>query len=408
MENTQPARAWVDEQDAVEEKELPAFLRQSAALPSWAVSDATLEARAGANDDDDHLPGEAAARKRFRSEGLATLLSQTAPLLDSKTRGNRAAGAAVVSTLPLPRDAARTIQWHPNGQLVIVGGNHHVYTFHAAGRYVERLSKVDIGARMETSCLTSSGEELLLAGHDATMPSMLAVATERLTPLRFLDARGTAPYRTPRRDQSKRDFAITRIAERAGVVAVASGPLVRLASLRSAGVLARLALDDPVNDLAFPGPERLAIATGSELRLYDLRHTARFLEAFRDPAVRGITRVGWGPHALAIGSTSGVVSLYDGEPASPKGVSPIKTFKNLTTAIDAVAFGRDRAGEVVLAFSTRAQKAGFRLARLPSCGVIPSFPAATMRHGFVQSLAFAPTLPILSVGERQKVTNYSI
>ncbi|CCW69888.1 unnamed protein product [Phytomonas sp. Hart1] len=416
-EPTRP-RAWEDEQDG------PSLPRPSPALPAWALSDAARAARDGKSPPEDEAAegdfegnaGWASGRKRARSDGLSALLSRTTPLLEAKSRATPAGAVAVGAVLPLPRDAARVIQWHPNGQLVLVGGNRHLYIFHTAGKLVERLSKLEIGARVESACLTSSGEEALVVGRDSYIPQIVSLSTERLTALRFLDTRGTAEYRNGRRDHSKKDFTITKLAVRAGdsstsMLALASGRTVKLASLRTASVLGGLAFDDPVCDLCFPSATTLAIAAGRKVLLYDIRKTATYVSTFKDDAILDITSFAWGPRSLVLGSSSGVVSLYeeDGKGTTPGdggGFSLVKGFMNLTTAIHGICLGKDRGGEPLLAFFSRSQKAGFRLASLPSCVVVPGFPWTTMRHGFVQSMAMAPTLPILSVGERQKVTNY--
>lgn len=417
-------RVWVDEDDFKADKATPAFLKQSHQTPTWAVSDAKRDKDQqldgdGDSDDDNRAFSakiEAAGRKRFRSEDLDALLSKTEPLLSSKHDRQHMAPPSILSILPLPRDGARTVQWHRNGQLCLVGGNHHLYTFHAAGKFVEQLSKIDVEKRIEQSALTANGEDVLVATHEAYIPLMVSLATEQVTPLNFLDTRDSAVHRNGRRDNSKRDFYVSRIAARpddavARMVAVASGSTVRLGAMSSGSVVASLSVEDLVTDLSFSGPNELTIAAGNKLTIYDIRKTARFLHSITDDGALHISSFAVSSGSIATGSAAGVVSLYsrdslNGATAAP--AKPIKVLKNLTTAINNVCFGVDSNGESVLAFASKGQKAAFRLAQLPQCQVIPSFPAVSSRHEFPQALAIAPSVPILSIGERGRVVNYAL
>jgi hypothetical protein len=434
-----PKTVWVDDEDLAVEQAVPAFLKESDTKPSWALSDnaRVLDVQPGEYEDaspQQRRAVEALARKRFRSEDLDSLLSRKEPLLSSKHDRQSSSVPKVLSVLPLPRDSARTIHWHRNGQLAVVGGNHHIYTFHAAGSFVEQLSKIEVGHRVETTALSDSGEEVLIAAHEAYAPQLLSIATEQLTPLTFLDTRDTAVHRNGRRDNVRSEFFITKLACRPNDpvsrgVAVARGSTVTLASIASGSVLSHITVDTPITDVAFVSTTEIAIATKNKVLLYDVRKSNRFTRELTDEGALDITTcafmgsgVGGGSaartRAVAVGSASGVVSVYDSTTlfstvsnASSSAVSRpklIRELKQLVTSISSLCFGENSQGDAVLAFATGGQKGGFRVARLPELNVAPSFPAVSTHHGFVQSMTIAPTVPILSVGERQKVTNYAL
>ncbi|KAG8348359.1 hypothetical protein ERJ75_000034600 [Trypanosoma vivax] len=397
-------RAWVDEADAALESNLPEFERRSHVLPSWArpakdeAEDGTAVTR---------LAGE----KRFREDDLDALLARTEPLLTSKHDRQQTAAPPVLSVLPLPRDTARSIQWHRNGQLAIVGGNQHIYLFHAAGRFVQQLSKTYVCRRIQHAALGPTGEDVVVVGHEMYTPSLLKLSVGKVVPLNFMYTRDSTAYRNGRRDNSKHDFYINKVAARDGdstckAIAVSCGATVMVGSLVSGSITHRIEVSDPVVDFAFSRDSReLTVATRSKLIVYDLRKTAHFLRELQDRGTVDITTFSTFESAVAIGSASGVVSLFSGGGAAN---GPVKALKNLTTSIGCTAFGQRGDGSAVLAFSTAAQKGGFRLATLPDCRVVPSFPAVGQRHSFIQALAVAPTIPVLSVGERQKVTNYAL
>ncbi|GET93556.1 hypothetical protein, conserved [Leishmania tarentolae] len=430
-------RAWVDVEDVAVEQETPTFLKESHVKPAWALSDSTRADKDSCDSHEGAVPGywrstEALARKRFRSDDLDTLLSRKEPLLSSKHDRAHTAVPAVLSVLPLPRDSARTVHWHRNGQLAVVGGNHHIYTFHAAGGFVEQLSKVDVKKRVETTALSDNGEEVLIAAHEAYAPELLSLATEQLTPLTFLDTRDTAVHRNGRRDNTRHEFFISKLACRPNDpvsrgVAIARGSSVTLASLSSGSVLSHITADTTVVDVTFASSTELAVATKNKVLLYDVRKLSHFIRELTDDAALDITTCGFSAsgssggdrHVMATGSASGVVSVYDSTTLRSAAVTAssvtagsrpkvLRELKQLVTPISCLCFGNDSQGNSVLAFATRGQKGGFRLARMPELKVVPSFPAVSTQHGFVQSMAIAPTVPILSVGERQKVTNYAL
>ncbi|KPA81515.1 hypothetical protein ABB37_03866 [Leptomonas pyrrhocoris] len=430
-----PKNAWVDDEDAKAEHAVPAFLKESTTKPSWALSDNARALDLQSDEYADASPqqrraADALARKRFRSEDLDTLLSRKEPLLSSKHDRPSSSVPKVLSVLPLPRDSARTIHWHSNGQLAIVGGNHHLYAFHAAGGFVEQLSKVEVGKRVETTALSDSGEEVLIAAHEAYAPLLMSIATEQLIPLTFLDTRDTAVHRNGRRDNVRHELFITKLACKPNDpvsrgVAVARGSTVTLASLSSGSVLSHITVDAPITDVNFVSATELAIATRNKVLLYDVRRSNHFTRELTHEGVLDITAcafTGSGgaarTRAIAVGSASGVVSVYDSttlrSAAATTGASTVsrprlmRELKQLVTPISCLCFGENSQGDSVLAFATGGQKGGFRVARLPELNVVPSFPAVSTRHGFVQSMTIAPTVPILSVGERQKVTNYAL
>lgn len=445
-----PKAAWVDDEDVSADQAVPAFLKESDTKPAWALSDSARAMDLHDLDDGDdsdaavHGTGasspqrrraaEALARKRFRSEDLDTLLSRKEPLLSSKHDRPSSGVPKVLSVLPLPRDSAHTIHWHRNGQLAVVGGNHHIYTFHAAGGFVEQLSKIEVGKRVSTTALSDSGEEVLIAGHEAYAPQLLNIATEQLTPLAFLDTRDTAVHRNGRRDNVRGEYFITRLVCRPSDpvsrgVAVARGSTVTLASLASGSVQGHITVDAAITDVSFLSSTEIAIATKNKVLLYDVRKSSRFTRELTDEGALDITTCAFTSttgaasaaraRAMAVGSASGVVSVYDSttlrsaalptaSTAAARRPTLMRELKQLVTPINCLCFGENSQGEAVLAFATGGQKGGFRLARLPELNVVPSFPAVSTRHGFVQSLTIAPTVPILSVGERQKVTNYAL
>ena len=403
------AKVWNDEDD--DELNLPAFLNTAGApLPEWAES---------RNDTAEANESSAIRRKRIRNEELDDALATTAPVLISRHQRGRMVVPKVISRFALPRDTAKSVAWHPNGQVAVVGGIKAVYVFHASGKYVENLMKIPVSRRVDSLVLTASGEEAVVVPNEAYMPSLVNILQGTSSELNFLDARTRTPFHNTRRDITKADSFVRKVVVKpddaiSKTVAVVSGSVVTMASLASGAVMDTIRVGDPISDLAFSGANDLVIATKDILLFYDVRKTSVLLRQVRDEGSTGTTCVqaykGW----IAAGSQSGAVNIYDktalfamdAKPARPIAAVPTKSLLNLTTAVSSLCFGESLHG-MFLGMSSAHQKSGCRLVQLPQCAVVPSFPGVSARHEFIQSIAFAPTAPIFSLAEQSVVTNYS-
>jgi hypothetical protein len=407
-------KVWRDEED--DAIELPPFLNASSSdkLPEWAeqASDAISGLDAPS----------AGRRKRVRNDELDSALATTAPVLVSRHQRGRAVVPKAISRLTVPRDTAKSVVWHPNGQVAVVGGIKAVYVFHASGSFVENLLKIPVPRRVDGLALLPNGDEAIVVPNEAYRPNLVNILQGTTTELSFLDTRsGLAPYTNTRRDITKADRYVTKVAvmpesSSAKVVAVASGTRVQLASVSSGAVTDTIRLGDAVNDVTFSGQSELIVASKDLMIFYDVRKTSMMLRQVSDEGSTGTVVVQAYKSWIAAGSQTGAVNIYDKaalfatdvkKPAVPIIAIPSKTLLNLTTAISSLSFGEGLHG-TFLGMSSVHQKSGCRLVQLPQCAVVPSFPGVSARHEFIQSLSFAPTAPIVSLAEQSVVTNYSL
>lgn len=391
------SRAWVDEEDEVIEVEQPEFLKQRHVTPAWATTELST---AGVSE---------SKKKRRRNEELDDALASTAPVLVSRHQRTANGKPQVISTFPIPKDCCKNVEWHTNSQLAIVTGAHTLYMFHASGKFAENVAKIDIGNRISGSKLCASGQECLITPHEAYAPMLVDLTTEKRTPLTFLDTRENFAFRHNRRldgTGQKYDY-ITKTTVRehdssSKLVAVGHGRSVILGSLSSGSVAQKIALSDPLSDVAFTAMNELTVALRDKLVIYDIRKSAKVLREFTDEGSIGTSCMAFSSQLFAIGSISGVVNVY------PRGETvPQKVYKNLTTSIESLAFGNGKQGQV-MAMVSSGQKNGLRLVQFPGGAVVPSFPDVGQRHEFIYACAFAPNAPIMSVGEQGKVTNYVV
>lgn len=116
-----------------------------------------------------------------------------------------------------------------------------------------------------------------------------------------------------------------------------------------------------------------------------------------------------GDRWVAVGSTSGILNVYDrnqlleekkegGETEVKKLPTPVRTFEQLTTAITVATFAPD--GQL-LAFGSLHKKDALRLVHLPSCTVYRNWPTEQTPLGRVTAVAFDAGSEVLAVGNDQ-------
>ncbi|KAK5144820.1 hypothetical protein LTR04_001463 [Oleoguttula sp. CCFEE 6159] len=132
-------------------------------------------------------------------------------------------------------------------------------------------------------------------------------------------------------------------------------------------------------------------------------------------ALGGATGISKGPidedRWVAIGSSSGVVNIYDrrvwakskaspntDDSIVPKAPKPARTFDQLTTPISHLVFSPD--GQI-LAMGSRWKKDALRLVHLPSCSAYRNWPTSGTPLGRITAVAFSKDSDLLAVANEQ-------
>lgn len=127
---------------------------------------------------------------------------------------------------------------------------------------------------------------------------------------------------------------------------------------------------------------------------------------------------------IAIGSTSGIVNIYDrtsilshfNPPATSTSTTqtasyrpkPLKTFDHLTTPVSHLHFSPDKDGQLLI-MASRWKKNALRLIHTPTCSVYRNWPTDRTPLGRISSVAVSPDGGYLAVGnEAGKVRLWSI
>ena len=161
------------------------------------------------------------------------------------------------------------------------------------------------------------------------------------------------------------------------------------------------------------GEGLVALGKGGEAVEYSVQ-SRRILARWIDEGAVGTTIVALGGSStgskalggdrwLAVGSSSGIVNLYDRKawkdadcvPLRPK---PTRALDQLTTPTSHLAFSPD--GQV-LCMSSRWKRDALRLVHLPSCTVYKNWPTSATPLGRVGAVAWSAENSLLAVGNEQ-------
>ncbi|KAF8293649.1 WD40 repeat-like protein [Clavulina sp. PMI_390] len=193
-------------------------------------------------------------------------------------------------------------------------------------------------------------------------------------------------------------------------------------------VVGSLKAHSPIKDLAWiptsvnggaGGSRLMTLTQDAEVYIWDVG-TRRCISRWKDEgnfgaSVLALSRSGAGA-SLAVGSSTGIVNLYDSSASSPSTSptfsvgretrSPLKVITNLTTAITDAVF--DRSSQI-MAIASRAKKDQLRLVHTGSMTTFSNWPTSGTPLGTVTSVDFSPGSEYLAIGNtRGKVTLWNL
>ncbi|KAF6223176.1 hypothetical protein HO173_013223 [Letharia columbiana] len=160
------------------------------------------------------------------------------------------------------------------------------------------------------------------------------------------------------------------------------------------------------------GEGLVVVGKGGEVVEWDGRER-RAVARWIDEGAIGTTVVALGGHGggskalgndrwVAVGSSSGIVNIYDRRKWSAESVparpNPVRAFDQLTTPTSHLEFSQD--GQV-LCMASRWKRDALRLIHLPSCTVYRNWPTSSTPLGRITAVAWSPTADMLAVANEQ-------
>ncbi|KXN91203.1 putative U3 small nucleolar RNA-associated protein 18 [Leucoagaricus sp. SymC.cos] len=167
---------------------------------------------------------------------------------------------------------------------------------------------------------------------------------------------------------------------------------------------------DVLGDVGVGGPKtHLAVLTSdAEVYLWDVGER-RCVRRWKDEggfrgAGRALAGTQTGNAYMAVGSSSGLVNIYNSNAYSPspseatKAPQPIKSIGNLTTAISSLKFNHDAQ---LLAVASREKKDSMRLIHVPTLTSFANWPTQSTPLGVVTTVDFSPKSEYVAIGNKR-------
>lgn len=183
-----------------------------------------------------------------------------------------------------------------------------------------------------------------------------------------------------------------------------------LVSGKSKRWVANLKMNGNVRAAAFSpnGEELITVGTEGDVYRWSLADR-RCLHRHRDEGNMSATALAVSPNGkyYAVGSTAGVVNVYDAALAAQSDApAPMKSIMNLTTPIDGLEWNHD---SQILALRSHRLKDQFKLVHCPSFTTFQNWPTASTPLGYSTCQSFSPHSGFLALGnDKGKVLLYRL
>lgn len=289
-----------------------------------------------------------------------------------------------------PADAVlRSVEFHPSSPLLLTASlDRTLRLFRVDGASNPKLQGVHFEDMPISRAAFAGSTHVVCSGRRPFfyVYDMQAAAAERVGPVAGVT------------DRSLETFALSR--DGRTMATLGSGGVVNLLNLRTRSLAGSLRMSGTARSLCFSADgERLMAAGGDGAVLtWDLR-TRRVLGRAVDEGSSGATALAASPDGAhyATGGEAGVVNLYEDPygPGGAAGPAPARSFMNLTTTVDTLAFSADGS---VLACASRMKKDALRLVHVPTRTVFSNWPTSRSPLQFVHSCAFSPGGAYFAVG----------
>ena len=289
-----------------------------------------------------------------------------------------------------PDAVMRCVEFHPNSQLLLSAGFHKTLDiYQIEGKLSNRIQGVCIeNFPIYTAHFAAQGEEIILNSNTAHF-FVYNLQTDKIQ--KIFDVRG----------HQKEFFKHSLPSPRNDVIAfLGKDGYIVLLSARTKQWISDLKMNGKVRSVAFAKNGNILLTGGSdgEVYVWDM-NTRDCVNKFRDlgcGVIHSISASSGDSPAIAIGSDSGIVNVYDhGCLYSTQTPKPVKVYKNLTTSITGCTFSPTNE---ILAFFSYRNKQAIRLAHTPTQTVFSNWPKQESNLGYVNAFDFSYNSKYLAIG----------
>lgn len=412
---------------------------------------------------------------------LSEILRSTAPLTKQKPKAGTSTVATSLKLRPEIIDIQRlkdiassgpssvdTIEFHPDHPLLLTAGPSSTINLYHISPSATNPNPLVTSLHVKGTPITTA--TFATTGSDTALQTQIyfsarrryfhtwSLASGTLTRISrpLYQSRSALEAANPKSKRKNVEIPTTehlRLSPDAAYVAIiantgSSGGVVHLLSGATHQPISQVRVDslDGIAELAFYADSTGFSVIGkngevSEYNIAERRITARWTDegavgtttlalggSMKDPRSSAGTDVMGNNRWIAIGSTSGVVSVYDRQSIlrhfantvfkenTDNGIvntgtyrpKPLRTFDHLTTPVSHLHFSKDESGQL-LVMASRWKKNALRLVHMPSCTVYRNWPTDKTPLGRISSLALSRDGAYLAVGsEAGKVKLWQI
>eukprot|EP00092_Neocalanus_flemingeri_P072346 GFUD01089066.1.p1 GENE.GFUD01089066.1~~GFUD01089066.1.p1 ORF type:complete len:540 (-),score=211.34 GFUD01089066.1:36-1655(-) len=290
----------------------------------------------------------------------------------------------------------RSTEFHPTSTVGMVAGNNGTASlFQIDGKENPKIQTVNFeNFPIKTAKFSANGNEIIVGSqhhpHFFVYDMMIGKTIK-------------VPWTNKTTEHNTQKFEVSRDGKL--IAFIGRFGFIHIISARTKEFLKSFKMNDSCQALKFSPDSSSLYSTGEggEVYIWDLRSSA-CLHKFADSGCLSGTAVAVSSHHLAIGSSSGVVNVYNVNNIAKAATAypqPDKVILNLTTQIEDLVF--NPTGEI-LAMSSMEKEGAVKLVHFPSTTVFANFPGS-FNLARANSLSFSPGGGYFSVGNNKGAAN---
>lgn len=361
-------------------------------VPEWATSYSKRRRNSQSSDEEDFL----------HTDPLSSLFQSSAPLTQRQTTvlPEDVLAIAAVASIPSPDSLPipRTLHFHPSHLLLLIGyGDHTLHIHSIDGKHNPLATSLKISRlRIQSALFHPTKNLVYVTGHRRRgifVWDLHSGVVRKIAKVFNVETMSSGEWS---------NLHISSNGVMLGVIT--SSSWLSLLSAESGQYLGGCKVDGKIADYTFThdGTKAVIISVGGEVWEFDI-NTMLVTNRWRDEGGVSLTKIALSPGGrfLAIGSLSGVVTIYDLTSGSH---SPVRTVYNLTTPITSLAFSPD--GQM-LVMASSGKRDQLRVIHIPGLKVFPNWPTSKTPLGVVDCISLGEH-GYLAVGRKKGVALWKV